>query len=263
MPDRVAERWYETVSMGQGVTLIRETHVAPWLRCNIWHVRGRDRDLVIDTGMGLRPLVEAVPGLAVERPAIGVVTHTHFDHSGGLHQFKDRAGHAAEAAIIAAPDAHNTVADIGYVRAETFSALPYDGFDHTQFAVKPAPLTRIVDEGDVLDLGDRVFHVLHLPGHSPGSIALHERESGVLFSGDVVYDDALLDNLYHSDPDVLEASLRRLKELPVSVIHAGHFASFGQGKMVEIIDEYLAGGRRITDTGSYVAAASCAHDSDH
>ncbi|TDK51434.1 MBL fold metallo-hydrolase [Antarcticimicrobium luteum] len=252
-----AGNWYETTSVGDGVTLVRERHVAPWLRCNIWHVRGRDRDLVIDTGMGLRPLSEAISGLAEARPAIGVATHMHFDHSGGLHQFEDRAGHPLEAAIIAAPNAHNTVADIGYVRAETFSALPYEGFDHTQFAVRSAPLTRLVDEGDVFDLGDRVFRILHLPGHSPGSIALYERETGLLFSGDVIYDDDLLDNLYHSDPAQLEESLRRLKELPVSAIHAGHFVSFGQEKMIEIIDEYLAGGRRITDTDSFVSAAGC------
>ncbi|MCC5968515.1 MAG: MBL fold metallo-hydrolase [Pararhodobacter sp.] len=250
---KVASRWYQTEKFTDGVTLIREAHVAPWLRCNIWHIRGRDRDLVIDTGMGLRPLAEALPGLAEARPALGIVTHSHFDHSGGLHQFDHRAGHAKEAAIMAAPDAQNTVADIGYVRAETFSALPYEGFRHTDFAVKPAPLTQLLDEGDVLDLGDRVFKVFHLPGHSPGSIALFEAQTGLLFSGDVVYDGDLIDNLYHSDPAQLAASMARLKELPVSVIHGGHFQSFDHARMIEIIDEYLAGGRRITDADSWLS----------
>ena len=42
-----------------GVTLIHEPWIKPFFRCNIWHVRGRDRDLLFDTGLGhfsLRPM---------------------------------------------------------------------------------------------------------------------------------------------------------------------------------------------------------------
>ena len=49
-------------------------------------------------------------------------------------------------------------------------------------------MTRALDEGDVIDLGDRVFKVLHLPGHSRGSIGLLEEATGVFFSGDVIYE---------------------------------------------------------------------------
>lgn len=249
---KIADRWYETERMADGVTLIREAHVAPWLRCNIWHVRGRDRDLVIDTGLGLRPLAAEVEELG-ERPLTGIVTHTHFDHSGGLHEFATRCAHPLEAATMAAPDAHNTVADIGYVRAEAFLALPFAGFDHRSYAVRPAPITDPLEEGDVVDLGDRAFRVLHVPGHSPGSIALFEAETGILFSGDVVYDGDLIDNLYHSVPERLAESMARLRELPVRVVHGGHFASFGKERMGRIIDEYLAGGRRITGADDWIA----------
>ena len=52
----VADPWWVVAPAGDGVTLITEPHVHPFLRCNVWHVRGRDRDLVVDTGMGLAPL---------------------------------------------------------------------------------------------------------------------------------------------------------------------------------------------------------------
>lgn len=252
MPGKIARHWFETRSMGDGISLIREAHVAPWLRCNIWLVRGRERDLIVDTGMGLRPLTREVALLA-GRPVTAIVTHSHFDHSGGLHEFAERCGHAAEAAVMAAPTPANTVADTGYVRAESLTALPWAGFRHETYRVRPAPLTRLLDEGDVVDLGDRAFRVLHLPGHSPGSIALYEQRSGVLFSGDVVYDGDLIDNLYHSDAAVLAESMARLKELPVTAVHAGHFTSFGRDRMLEIIDEYLAGGRRLADADSWIA----------
>ena len=252
MPQHVAQKWYECRSLPDGVTQIHEIHVAAWLRCNIWHVRGRDRDLIIDTGMGLRPLTREIAQFS-ERPITAIMTHAHFDHAGGLHEFSDRCGHKAEAEIIAKPSAANTVADAGYVRAETFSALPYEGFSHAEYRVRPAPLTRLLDEGDGIDLGDRIFNVFHLPGHSPGSIALYEKETGIFFSGDVVYDGALIDDLYHSDPDALRESLVRLKTLPVRTIHGGHYASFGRDRMLELIDGYLDGGNRVGDAEAWIA----------
>lgn len=66
----------------------------------------------------------------------------------------------------------------------------------------------------------------------------------------------MIDNLYHSDPEQLATSMARLKDLPVSVIHGGHFRSFDRARMVEIIDEYLAGGRRITDADNWLTGAA-------
>ena len=47
------ETWYETRRMGDDVTYIGEPFIKEFYRCNIWHVRGRDRDMLIDSGMGV------------------------------------------------------------------------------------------------------------------------------------------------------------------------------------------------------------------
>lgn len=253
MPKPLADTWYDTLAMSDGITLIREIHVAPWLRCNMWHVKGRDRDLIIDTGMGLRPLIQEVAVLR-ERPVTAVISHTHFDHAAGLHQFTSRCGHPSEAHIIADPTAANTVADTGYVRAEAFLAAPWPGFKSTDFVVKPAPLTGLLDEGDIVDLGDRSFHVVHMPGHSPGSIGLYERETGIFFSGDILYDGELLDTLYHSDAEVYRESLMRLRDMPIETVHGGHFKSFGRARMTDLIDAYLAGDNRLGTSADWVDA---------
>lgn len=207
---------------------------------------------MIDTGMGLRPLTAEIARLS-DRPQTALMTHSHFDHAGGLCDFETRCGHASEAGIIAEPTLANTVADSGYVRAETFSALPWEGFTHQSFRVRPAPLNRLLDEGDVIDLGDRTFRVFHLPGHSPGSIALFEPSTGILFSGDVVYDGALIDDLYHSDADILLESHARLRELPIKTVHAGHFDSFGRDRLFRILDDYKSGGRRLGNAEDWLA----------
>jgi glyoxylase-like metal-dependent hydrolase (beta-lactamase superfamily II) len=99
--------------------------------------------------------------------------------------------------------------------------------------------TRTLDEGDVVDLGDRHFEVLHLPGHSPGSLGLWEQASGILFSGDAIYDGPLLDDLPDSDVSDYVRTMHRLRELPVRVVHGGHDASFGRERLIELANAYI------------------------
>ena len=66
------------------------------------------------------------------------------------------------------------------------------------YHVKPATVGRELTAGDVIDLGDRAFEVIHTPGHSPGGIGLYEHKTGIFLSGDVIYDGPLIDDAYHS-----------------------------------------------------------------
>ena len=56
MGTRIADHWFENERVDDDITLLWEPHVDPLIRCNIWHVRGRTRDLMIDTGLGLASL---------------------------------------------------------------------------------------------------------------------------------------------------------------------------------------------------------------
>lgn len=237
-----AEDWYRRTEHAHGVTHLFEPHIREFYRCNIWYLRGRARSLLFDSGLGVVSLKAQQPWL-LDGPLVAVASHTHFDHVGNHHEFTHRACHRCEAQILAAPTRDSTVAT-RYAKLDMFDALPPGGFDEAAYAVRPAPATQLLEEGDVLDLGDRHFEVLHVPGHSPGSIALWERATGVLLAGDTVYDGELVDDAYHSSPEDYVASMRRLRELPVSVVHAGHYASFGRDRFRELIDEYLRGRRQ-------------------
>ena len=237
---------YKTTRISDGLTLIQEPGVANFMRCNIWHVKGRDFDLVIDTGMGLSPLKDWVMR-DTDRPIKAIVTHCHFDHSGALHEFDCRLGHKAEADILANPDAARVVYDGGWPKIEIIDPKQHPDFTPESFRITPAPLTGYLDEGDVIDLGDKAFQVLHVPGHSPGSIGLWDIKAKTLFSGDAIYDGELLDNLYHSDPDTYRQTLDRLIHLDAETFHAGHFPSFGKARLIELAHTYLSGANTITD----------------
>ena len=92
----IADRWFERRTIGDGITLLWEPHVHPLLRCNIWHVRGRDSDLLIDTGLGVSSLATAARDLFGTTLNV-ILTHTHMDHMGGAHEFGPCCVHAAEA----------------------------------------------------------------------------------------------------------------------------------------------------------------------
>ena len=124
-----------------------------------------------------------------------------------------------------------------------FERLPPDGFDEDTYCVQPAPATQLLAQGDIVDLGDRHFEVLHVPGHSPGSLALWEAASGTLLSGDAVYDGPLVADLYHSHAEDYLDTMGRLRELPVRVVHGGHYPSFGADRYRTLIDDYLHGRR--------------------
>ena len=85
--------------------------------------------------------------------------------------------------------------------------------------------------------------MLHLPGHSPGSIGLWEAATGTLFSGDAVYDGPLLDELPGSDIDHYCRTMERLIDLPVTVVHPGHDPSFGRTRLRELAARLLGSSR--------------------
>lgn len=237
-----ASEWYETIRLGDGVTLIHEPWIKPFFRCNIWHVRGRDSDLLFDSGLGHFSLRAHVP-LVSERRLACVASHTHFDHIGCHHEFPGCcAVHAAEAHILADPRNDWTLAG-RYATEEMFDRLP-EGWDTAAYRVKPATPDRILEAGDIVDLGDRAFDVIHTPGHSPGGIGLFERKTGIFLSGDIIYDGPLIDDAYHSDVPTYVETLERLRALPVSVVHGGHFPSFGPVRYHQLIDDYVAGHRK-------------------
>jgi glyoxylase-like metal-dependent hydrolase (beta-lactamase superfamily II) len=236
--------WWRTTPLGDGITLIDEPHIHPFYRCNCWHVRGRDGDMLVDSGMGVVSLRTWVP-LVTERPLQAVASHTHFDHIGCHHEFPDRACHGAEAHLMRAPTRANTLAD-RYVTDAIFATLPPEPYLSETYAVPLAPATRLLWDGDAIDLGDRRFQVIHTPGHSPGGIALWEAATGVLIAGDILYDGEWIEGTTAQEQTQYRASLERLVRLPVRVVHGGHFPSFSGERMRALIRDWLAardGGR--------------------
>jgi glyoxylase-like metal-dependent hydrolase (beta-lactamase superfamily II) len=235
----VSPTWFTTRPVEPGLSLILEPHVHVLEQANIFVVEGRDRDMVIDAGMGVAPLRPVVDALRPDpdKPLLCLVTHTHLDHIGGAHEFETRLVHPLEADELARPTGMATLmraqmppvllecfARAGYppIGACLIDALPHEGYDPTAYVLHGAPATGLLEEGDTVDLGDRRFTVLHLPGHSRGQIGLFEEATGTLFGADAIYDGPLIyDAPGMSVPDYIE-TFRKLRALDVRRVHGDH-----------------------------------------
>jgi glyoxylase-like metal-dependent hydrolase (beta-lactamase superfamily II) len=237
--------WFRVRPVTETLSRIDEPSVHEVLRANIWHLRGRYRDLVVDAGVGVASLREHVPVLFENSPVL-VLTHRHLDHVGSAHEFSDRRMHAdtevdgrtpaslrgpelASLLGLAWPDAPPLLID----------RLPSESFEVDSYQVLPAPATDALADGDVVDLGDRQLRVVHLPGHTPGCICLFEEQSGALFSGDMIYDGVLLDELPTSDVTAYVDSMFRLRSMPVRVVYPGHGDPFDGDRLEALIDAYI------------------------
>jgi glyoxylase-like metal-dependent hydrolase (beta-lactamase superfamily II) len=244
----VAAPWFTTTRVDDAITLIREPHVDPLVRANLWHIRGLDFDLLIDCGLGVTSFHESLPELVVREPVL-VLTHGHFDHMGAAFEFENCWAHPLEPVVEPGFGTLNGAALTGSTMfpAATHATLPtwlIDArpsatYEPADYVLRPARVNRSLVDGDTIDLGDRVLTVLHLPGHSPGSIGLYDERGGVLFSGDVVCNGPLIDDIVGCDIDDYIKTMHRLRELPVAVVHAGHEDDFGQDRMRDLIDGYL------------------------
>lgn len=244
----LARSWFRTRAVTPTLDRIDEPYVHDLLRANIWHLRGRDRDLVVDTGLGVASLRTHLPQL-FERDPVVVLTHAHLDHMGGAHEFDCCWAHPGEPFHAPPPGSlcpHTLTAELG-INAEDFGidgqtlldALPRSDYVPGDYRLQPAPKIGWLSDGMRIDLGDRSFTALHLPGHTPAGVGLFDEANGTLFSGDVVYDDILIDNCVGSNIPDYRITMKRLIELNVSVVHPGHGDSFDRHRLRAIAMEYL------------------------
>lgn len=82
--------------------------------------------------------------------------------------------------------------------------------------------------------------MLHLPGHSAGQVGLFHHATGTLFGADAVYDGPLIYQGPGMSVEDYAATLRRIADLPVRIVHGGHDPSFGKARLDQIVGEYLA-----------------------
>ena len=181
---------------------------------------GKEKAMVIDTLNGAEDL-HAIVRTLTDLPLIVVNTHGHVDHVGCNPYFREACIHPDDLAL----------------------AQEHLGYYKDIFAEKnltPCPF-RLINAGEVIDLGGLEVEVVSLRGHTAGSIGILDRQDRLLFSGDGL-NPHLWMQLDHS------LSIAELKET-ILALKAAHGAEFdhvltGHAKdlrSAELVDQLLQG----------------------
>jgi glyoxylase-like metal-dependent hydrolase (beta-lactamase superfamily II) len=221
--------WFEVAKMEAGVYLVSEPgHVNSWL------IEGSKSALLFDTGLGVANIRKVAEEITPNKLLV-VNSHHHFDHTGGNRFFDEFAIHRNGADLVSGPSppdlaerymayAQRLLEAWGPYRAaddlyfhvltaeQMLRPLP-EGFAPADYEVVPTVPTRLLDDGDVLDLGGRKLQVLHTPGHSPDCICLLDEANGLLFGGDTINTGPIYAHLDESDLDQFARSTARLADM--------------------------------------------------
>jgi glyoxylase-like metal-dependent hydrolase (beta-lactamase superfamily II) len=179
---------------------------------HIYLIRGRSKNVLIDTGTTSHfPLLKerlSDVGLRVRDIHLVLLTHEHFDHVGATTFFHKTAVVAAHRLAANKLDLQDD-----FVTLNKYYNVPS----------KPFWVDIWLEDGAVIELGNRRLRVIHTPGHTSGCVCYFEPDAGLLLSGDTVFAGGTLSDVAGSGSvsDYME-SVQRLSNLRVKNILPGH-----------------------------------------
>lgn len=191
-----------------------------------------DRAALVDAGCGnsIPRILDNIRSCGVDPGRIQtlLLTHCHFDHTGGAAGFREQTGcrivaHELDAVYLETGDDQVTAA-AWY--GTSISAFPIDQ------KLKTARATVIP--------GKHPIRAIHIPGHSPGSLVYVMESDGqkVLFGQDV---HGPLDASLKSDPAAYQKSLQAMLDLEADILCEGHYGIYkGKDRVKQFISSFLA-----------------------
>lgn len=189
-----------------------------WEESHCYLLNGSEYSLLIDTGLGICNIYDQVEKLT-DKPVIAIATHIHWDHIGGHKFFPNFYAHKNELNWLNGefPLTIEQIRDMVVDRCD----LPA-GFDVKNYEFFQGKPTKVLQNNEIINIGDRFVQIVHTPGHSPGHMCFWEKENGYLFTGDLVYKDTLFAYFPSTDPEAYLSSLEQVSMLPVKRVFPAH-----------------------------------------
>ncbi len=187
--------WFDVYRLAEGTFAIYEPN--QFEEALSYLVLGNEKAALVDTGTGIGDIRRVVEKLT-DLPLVVALTHEHYDHVAGAWRFDEIVHLDSPAALTVLGAGRDNASLQKYLAGDyLWKPLPKD-FDPRSWTVPAIVPTRLVKDGETIDLGGRSLEVIATPGHSPGQACFLDRGSRILFSGDHFFPGPL----YAHAPDV-------------------------------------------------------------
>ena len=213
---------------------------SPLKALNSYIIRGRERFLIIDTGLDreecLRPMLSALKELEIDLNRTDFfITHLHADHSGLVGTLATDTSkvyfNKPEAFSVAFQGSEKYWEELlafyrsnGFPQGEIKKVC--EGHPGYRYSIKHQINLVTTEEGDEIEVGDYLFRCIETPGHSPGHTCLYEANKKVLVCGghilfDITPNITCWRQLKNSLKQYL-ANLEKVYTLDVNLVLPGH-----------------------------------------
>lgn len=195
-------------------------HRVDGVRANVYLVIHNEELIMIDTGMpgNAERILHYVDGIGYQASAVSriILTHCHMDHAGSAKELKKRTN--AKIAI--------HLEDFDFVSGKKAFPKPKDMSGFQYRISSPFLKAKLVAPDVSLQDRDMVgrLTIIHTPGHTPGSVSVHDPERSVLFVGDALsfFDGELRGPHLAVDASQGARSIEKISQMDFDVMLCGH-----------------------------------------
>lgn len=247
-----SQEWFKVYEVGNGVYAIAEPY--NFQEIISYLIIGSEKALLFDTGMGLSSIATVVKELT-QLPVTVLNSHTHYDHIGGNFEFdrvlamnmaytQNRADHGMPHAVVE----HEVTTE-----AICLNHLP--DLDTAGYHTKPFKISEFIEDGSIIDMGDRSLQVIAVPGHTPDAIALLDEANGYLWTGDTFYEAPIWLFDPETDLGIYQQSIKKLGALTsglTTVFPAHNTPVASPERLTELVsafDQILSGEKTAVNSG--------------
>lgn len=204
---KLRERYIEKSEKSSDINIDRIVLGACNTNCYIVSSKLTKKCFIIDPADDSDAIIKAIEKGGY-KPQFIIITHGHTDHVLAVGKISDKY----EIPVMAGRYDAWRLMDERLINERPYVTEPY----------KPVRASVLLGEGDEVWLDDFRFEIMHVPGHTPGSIAIIGK--GMVFSGDTLMAERMgKTSLLGGDEELLKKSVERLKLLPEGfVLYPGH-----------------------------------------
>jgi len=246
--------WFDIEEIDERTYVISENK--HYEETNIYYIIAKDFNICVDCGMGLHKVGPVLDRIDKKERRL-IVTHSHWDHIGNWEEFSKVYIHKGAKEILAnggLTPLEKVKKDL--IRDITEVDIPKK-FNLDNYKIYNGKSGVELNDGDIINLGDRELEIIYTPGHTNGSMSVFEKDTGYLFVGDFLYSGALYCTSDNNDPEDYYKSLQKIvqRDEKISKILSGHYEpDLGKdyiSKMYDLFVQLKEDGKLSKGTGNY------------